>query len=111
MFVNLTISFINAKESIASLEETNFIFRKLLANYPKNATEVIIKGPPIKDEDLEYIVTALIRTKLDLNIRVENIKKKKDGKIKFNVLTIDDKIALIKASRKKLKNSNFSVIY
>ncbi|RZC41262.1 beta-1,3-glucan-binding protein 2 [Asbolus verrucosus] len=111
VLLNLTQTMLNLQHEIDSFRETNYILRDLVGKHYDTSTTLTLDGPLPNDDDIFLLVQAIINEKLGLSIRAQSVDKKKKGRVRFRVATLDDKITIIKAAKEKLRHSKFAILY
>ncbi|XP_044254810.1 uncharacterized protein LOC123005217 [Tribolium madens] len=112
VMVNLTQKLFDLQEETVSLRETNDILEDMLEKHNDTATTLTLDGLMIKDDDeLVSVIQAIIKDKLGLKTRIENVTRKKNGMVKFQVGSLREKLEVVKAAKRKLKSSHFTITY
>jgi hypothetical protein len=108
---NLTQSLLDLRQESDSLRETNDILRDMVEKHPNTSKTLLLDGPMVNDDDLAVMIQAIVKDKLNLSIKVKNVNRKKNGTVSFQVGSVSEKVEVVKAAKRKLKYSSFTITY
>ncbi|EFA01998.1 beta-1,3-glucan-binding protein 2 [Tribolium castaneum] len=112
VMVNLTRKLLDLQQEIESLRETNDILEDMVQKHTDTATTLTLDGLMIKDDDeLVSVIQAIIKDKLGLKSRIQNVTRQENGMVKFQVASLREKLEVVKAAKRKLKSSSFTITY
>jgi hypothetical protein len=108
---NLTQSLLDLRQESDSLRETNDILRDMVEKHPNTSKTLLLDGPMVNDDDLAVMIQAIVKDKLNLSFKVKNVNRKKNGTVSFQVGSVSEKVEVVKAAKRKLKHSSFTITY
>ncbi|KAB0799701.1 hypothetical protein PPYR_07581 [Photinus pyralis] len=106
--LNVTKTLLEQQAYINALELANKQMRTYIEQQ-KDGRKLTISGRLPPDDMASPTVSFILREKLDLNPIIVSAERHNDGSITFEVPSVEDKIEILQAARKKLATSAISI--
>lgn len=106
--LNVTRTLLEQQAQINVLELANQQMKTYI-ELQKDAKKITIRGRLPPDDDASSMASFILKEKLDLNPVIISAERNNDGSITFEVPSIEDKIEILQAARKKLATSTISI--